>query len=928
MEVNRSIIPFKIDTGANVNIISHKDYEQLCDKPRLKVCKTTVYAYGGDELPVKGQFVADIVHKKNSHKALIVVSSSEVQPILSLDTSETLGLVKRVYQVQRDQISGGKEQSGGIPKITTKESSGGVPKIEGFLTKEKIKKHFPDAFKGLGCLPGEYDMELKEGSVPVVEAGRNQPFGILDDLKQELDRMEEKKVIMKLGKGEPTEWLNSMVPVYKANKKIRVCMDPRNLNKCIKREHYKLPTRDEIAAKSRNPKWFSKLDASKGFWQVKLTEKASKLCTFNSPFGRYRYLRLPFGVNCATEIFSRIIAEMFEHIDGVVTSVDDIKVEGDTREEHDKRLAQVLKVCIENNLTLNWDKCEIGVNSVLFIGDLYTDHGVKPDPKKIQGILSLEKPTDSKGVQRVVATINYHGKFVPNLSAKTEPLRRLMDQDKAWYWGPEQDKAWQVLKDTLSSEPILKYYDPNRETLISSDASQKGLGACLLQKHGDSWHPVAYASRAMTVAETRYAQIEKETLAICFACERFHQYVFGMEFQVETDHKPLVSIFTKALCDVPLRLQRMRLRLQWYTFSLTYTPGKFMITADALSRNYSSDTGDPDLEKEIMAYVDGITTNMRVTENRINVIREETQNDTSMKKLAETILVGWPEERRKCPGELADYWNYRDEMSVVDGLIFKGNRIIIPSSLRTEMLKKIHTGHQGEVKCKRRVRNTMFWPRINQDIENVVKDCTACLLYQRKQQKEPLSPHPIATRPWSYVGTDLFEHKKKHYVVVYDEYSNYPEVEKISSQTGPAVVKALKAIFGRQGVPDHVSSDNGPCYDSEEFKKFSIDWNFIHDTSSPRYPKSNGLAEKAVQIVKDIFNKCDESGEDRDMGLLVYRDTPLECGLSPAELMGRKIRSNLPIAVMEQMANSEKVVESKIKQKQRQKHYHDKGATR
>ena len=184
-----------------------------------------------------------------------------------------------------------------------------------------------------------------------------------------------------------------MVVVNKPNGKLRVCIDPRNLNKCIQREHYKLSTRDEITAKCAYAKWFSKLDASIGFWQVKLAEESSKLCTFNTPFGRYRYKRLPFGINSATEVFSRIMAEIFQPIEGVETSVDDIMIEADDKAEHDKILRKVLVTGIENGVTFNWDKSEIGQNQIVFISDLYTDKGVKPDEKKIQGILSMDHKT-------------------------------------------------------------------------------------------------------------------------------------------------------------------------------------------------------------------------------------------------------------------------------------------------------------------------------------------------------------------------------------------------------------------------------------------------------------------------------------------------------------------------------------------------------
>ena len=234
---------------------------------------------------------------------------------------------------------------------------------------------------------------------------------------------------------------------------------------------------------------------------------------------------------------------------------------------------------------------------------------------------------------------------------------------------------------------------------MSCDASKSGLGAVILQKHHQSgepnhhgnngWHPVAYASRAMTEAESRYAQIEKETLAIVFACSRFGQYLYAQSFNVETDHKPLVAIFSKPLNDCPPRIQRLRLKLQRYDFELSYTPGKEMFVADKLSRNFSTSTiPNSNTEEDVRVYVDSLVAVAQVTDKRLEEIREKTIYDSTLKQLSDIVLNGWPNERQKCPQEVNDYWNYRDELSVINGVVFKGTKIVIPKALRPEMLQK------------------------------------------------------------------------------------------------------------------------------------------------------------------------------------------------------------------------------------------------
>ncbi|XP_046375452.1 uncharacterized protein LOC124148415 [Haliotis rufescens] len=236
--------------------------------------------------------------------------------------------------------------------------------------------------------------------------------------------------------------------------------------------------------------------------------------------------------------------------------------------------------------------------------------------------------------------------------------------------------------------------------------------------------PVAYASRAMTTAETHYAQIEKEALAMCFGAERFHQYVYGRKFLAETDHKPLIPIFKKALNDCPPRIQRFRLRMQKYDMEVMYTPCREMYAADTLSRNFPSDQSPTSTtEADVQMYVDSILSTVQVSTDRFAQIRAESNIDPEMTALKAIILTGWPNEHSQCPRNLDDFWNYRDELSCIDGVVFKGNRIVVPKGMRKLMLQKIHAGHLGQEKCKQRAREVLFWPRMNHDVDVMVSGC-------------------------------------------------------------------------------------------------------------------------------------------------------------------------------------------------------------
>uniref|UniRef100_A0A8C4RHI8 Gypsy retrotransposon integrase-like protein 1 n=1 Tax=Erpetoichthys calabaricus TaxID=27687 RepID=A0A8C4RHI8_ERPCA len=898
VQVNNAIISFKLDTGAQVNIMPENEYRKLQPRPSLQETEIKITGYSGMQIPVTGQCVACVKYKNKKYSLVFVVVPKRVQAILGLSACEKMNLIERVLTIN----------------------------IEDNTEYEALLQKYSDLFLGLGCLPGEHKIITDKNVSPVIHPCRKVPFALKEKLAEELDRMESLQVIKKIN--EPTEWVNSLVIVEKKDGKLRICLDPRDLNRAIKREHFKLPTREEIMAQFANAKYFSKLDASSGFWQLKLDESSSKLCTFNTPFGRYQFLRLPFGIASAPEVYHKTIHMIFEHFDGVDTSMDDIIVWGSSKEEHDERLKKVLDATRTANLKLNKGKCLVGVQELTFLGDILSSEGVKPDKSKVSAIENMPRPQCKKDIQRFIGMVNYQAKFIPNLSNILAPLRQLTEKNVEWTWNYEQETAWNEVKKLLIKEPVLKFYDPHKPIKISSDASQSGLGAVLLQKHDETWQPVAYASRSLTGAETRYAQIEKELLSITFACERFHQFVSGQAIMIETDHKPLLALFKKPLNDCPLRIQRMMIKLQRYTLQVTFTPGRWMFTADTLSRAVDEKYGHEEKSSEVIeAYVDMVIKAMPVSDSKTQLIRTETAKDEVMQMLKEVIVQGWPENKHNCNPQVSDYWNCRAELTVVDGIIYKGCKIVIPLSLRKQMLQKIHEGHLGIEKCKKRAREVMYWPKINQDVSNEVERCSVCLKYRPSNPSEPLSPHPVPERPYEKVGVDLFTCHGKDFLMVTDYFSAYPEVCALNTTNSETVIKCLKAVFSRYGVPNVVFSDNGPQFTSLHFKNFAKEWDFVHQTSSPNYPQSNGLVERSIHTIKHLMKKSKESGSDFYKSLLIYRSTPLEHGASPAQLlMGRRLRSNLPMKqTLLKSGMEDKVRKVKENINRKQKIYFDRG---
>ncbi len=854
--VNGKVQNFKLDTGADVSVMSYADFQKI--NLSLEATKKRLFGPNKSQLDVAGVFSADLRKGDKSSVQEVYVVPGLTQPLLGRPAIEALELL-----VRADSI-----------------------------TVEDVKKQYPKLFDGLGTFEGEYDIVLKEDAKPVaLYAPRRVAIPLLGKVKEELRKMEDMDVITPIT--EATDWCSGLVVVPKPNSGVRLCVDLTQLNNSVKREIHPMPSVEHIVGQITGARYFSRLDANSGFYQIKLSERSSKLTTFVTPFGRFRFKRLPFGISSAPEVFQREMSRLLDGLPGVICLMDDVLIFGVSQAEHDSRLAAVLQKLSDSGVTLNLQKCEFGKRKLRFVGQIISEEGIEADPSKVSAVTDMKSPENTTELRRFLGFVNQLSKFSSVLAEKSKPLRDLLRKDKDYVWSEVQQLAFEEIKHVISRAPVLAMFDPKKKTMVSSDASQYGLGSVLKQQqHNGEWRPVMFASRSLSDTECRYAQIEKEALAITWATERFNDFLLGKDFSVETDHKPLVSILgRKSLDELSPRLQRFRMRLMRYQFTVFYTPGKNLHVADTLSRAPVDSSMSPEerkFEAEVRAHVDAVYSQFPASDDMLSEIA--TQQELSYSRVPDYIQNGWP-PRHQLIGEEKQLYQIRDQLSVVNGLLVKGKRLIIPPSMRPDMLAKIHSGHLGLRKCRERATGAVWWPGLSVDIKNCVTNCETCAQY-RPNHIEPLIPTATPQRPWERVGSDLFELRKDKYLLVVDYLSRYVEVAKLTSTSSEEIIRQMKSMFSRHGVPNVVMSDNGPQYSSETFKNFAKTYNFKHVTSSPLYPKSNGAAERAVQSVKNLLRKA----SDPYLSLLEYRATPVSQGLSPAELlMGRKLRTVLPV---------------------------------
>ena len=302
----------------------------------------------------------------------------------------------------------------------------------------------------------------------------------------------------------------------------------------------------------------------------------------------------------------------------------------------------------------------------------------------------------------------------------------------------------------------------------------------------------------------------------------------------------------------------MLLQLQKFGLEFQHLPENSIPLADAHSRKFSKET-HPEIGKGLDVHVCLVVENLPVSDKKLEGIKNATENDQLFVTLAKTILNGWPEQRKHWPLSMAEFWNHRDALAIINGIVFRGQCLVIPHSLRPSMLESIHIGHMSMTKCILRAKDIMFWPKMSSEIQDMVGNCSVCSERRDSNYKEPLISHPIPDRPWQVVSTDFLTWNDQDFEVVVDKFSRFIEVEKRSSSGSSSVTSKMKSIFhffARHGMPEKVISDNGPFYASHEFAEFAKECNFTHSSSSPHFPQSNGLAEKSVQNVKCLFSKA------------------------------------------------------------------------
>lgn len=891
-----------VDTGSHNTLIPDNVFKSLYTGSDIELSPPDInlYGYGDTRIDLLGYFDTSVTYEGRIGSGKIYVSKRGT-PILGRNFFKALRMTVQSTPTSAYVMNTVEHQ----PEFE-----------EVFSDKLGNAKHFTHRIK------------LKADAKPVQHAVRNVPLAIRQSLSDEIKRLCDADVIEKI---ESSEWVSPIVVARKSNNRIRVCVDLRDLNKNIVVDVHPMPNINTLLSTLGDAQIFSKIDLSSAYHQVRLTPDCRDYTSFITPDGLYRHKRMPFGLASASAVFQRMMDAILKDVPGVRCFQDDILVYGADKTAHDTALRVVLQRLTEHGLSIQREKCEFSTDSVTYLGHQISAEGIRPNPPLIEAILHASEPTDASMIRSFLGICGYYSKFIANYSSRVEPLRALQRDNVPFVWSKQCAYCFESIKRDIAHCKALASYDPQYPTIVTTDASQYGIGSVLTQTKDGRERVIGYASRTLTTAERNYSVIEKEALACVWAVEYWRTYLWGRHFTLRTDHMPLTRLFsTQGTGRASARIARWAARLLEYNFTTEYVQGNKNVTADFLSRLPlkvpEEEILNSDVSDELIAHVTTVLSTSTVnSEELLNA----SNSDEVFDQVRHYLCTSWPDRKSLSP-VLQGFYDVQHELSDQNGILLREERVVVPAILQRQIMNIAHEGHLGITLTKRRIRQDYWWPSMDSHIESIVRECISCATSDKSQKtyNAPLTPVPLPDGAWEKLAFDImgpYEHRPQHQrfvLVLVDYYSKWPEVKFVSSITTDVVIRFLTEVFVREGYPRELVTDNGTQLRSDQMNKFLSENGIKHYTSSLYYARANGLVERMNRMVKEGLQAASLENTPWQIAietrLFAYRTTPHSTtGITPFELLrGHKPRTrlNAPIKPQKQPATA---LRSRVESKQR-----------
>lgn len=847
MRINDCNIPMQIDTGSSISIISSNIWQQL-GRPQLRRCDRRLEAYDGHIIPTLGKFTATIDFDNRYSLCDFVV----------VEVDKTFGLIGRdlldMEQVHSTALSS-------TPTI--------LPAMKGVKAR----------------------MDLVDGAPNVFCRARPVPIALEAAVNRELTRLESLGVITPIEGGavnaSPVVW------VKKPNGQLRLCVDFKaHVNAKIKTEPYPTPSTEMLFARLKNATRFAKLDLTSAYWQIELDDAAKELSIINTTKGLYRVNRLQMGMKNSSAIFQRAMESALGDLKGVLIYQDDVLIHASNDDELRKRLQAVKTRLHEKHITVNTDKSVEYADEISFLGFRISSKGITPDAKLVDKVKQIQTPINKREVEQFMGLVNFFGRLIDNFASKVLPINRLRQRDVPFMWSAKCAAAFDLIKKEITSFPVVQPYCLDKEVTLTTDASQSALGACLTQ----DGHPVIYVSRVLSPAEKNYSNIEREALSITWAVLRLKHFLLGRHFSIRTDHKPLVHLLgrhTAVPCGTSARICRWALMLMPYDYDIDFVQGVDIPHADAMSRLSFAKTV-PTKEDAIAtdATINSIDYEQQLLDP--NQVKLELAVDSFANRIMNRVRSGnWI----KCSQAETPYRLVAEKLTIEDGMLYAGTKLFIPSRLRQAVFNICHEeNHSGIHSSIQRIRLSAWWPGMDKDIQLMVEKCGICRKL-RPSVSKAVDVWPAA-RPFQRLHMDWAHvNGVGDVLIIVDAGSGWIEAFPMRDRSSNSVIRCLRTVYTRFGVAEALVSDNAKEFVSQEVNT----WLHLQGTkkleSPPYFPRANGLAERAVQTVKNGLKAWKETCAH--MGFVAYLQKVLlhhriatsARGKSPAEIVfGRQLR--------------------------------------
>ncbi|CAF1177889.1 unnamed protein product [Rotaria sordida] len=692
-------------------------------------------------------------------------------------------------------------------------------------------------------------------------------------------------------------WSSPIVLVKKKDKTMRFCIDYRRLNAITIKDAFPLPRIDEIFDQLSDATYYTKFDFKSGYFQVPLSKEDRPKTAFSTRDNHYQFTVLPQGITNGPATFQRVI----NHILGptrwkyALAYIDDVIIYSKTFEEHLSHLNEICTILKNARFRLNPEKCEIARTQTDYLGHRIKNGEIRPSPTNIHGLLNTRLPQTADEACKFVKAAEYYRKFIPNFSQIAEPLRKFVPttrtqrkkgQKTIITLTHEEIKAFEQLKNFLTTDLVLRLPNNRFPFKVQTDASDEGIGAVLLQIYPEGDRPIAYLSKKFTQAQRKWSPMEQECYAFICALDKWHNYLSGITFIWETDHKALTQLNKKA--QINKRCERWRLKILEYDFKVKYIPGSINLMPDYLSRSPVEDAEeDPDetthlISKSTQTDISNVNNHSSIVaavETRAMKLRNKTLNDISNTKLPSDSLNTSIEENRTTPFSIEeliqaqqndDYSKnilnnikkYKNYM-IKDNLLMRRLNPPVPyvpqGDFRKTILQIYHDtaangAHFGRDKTIHKIKQRYFWPSMYKDINNYIKSCIPCAQFNPRRQKNPGTLRPIKPPEgvWQLVSMDFHgpitptsQRGNKYIICLTDVLSKFVITKAVRDNTAQTAIRFLKEdIISKFGTPRCILTDNGTHFTSTLMNELIKQIGSTHLYSTPYHPQTNGQVER------------------------------------------------------------------------------------